>query len=91
MPLSAQPSPECVALIRGCKANDYDVMAYGIVAAAVLGKPLGGHSPTAITPTHGYEATRSREGGVRKELLKTGRSALGKPADAFWPRSGSMA
>ena len=66
-------------------------MAYGIVAAAVLGKPLGGHSPTAITPTHGYEATRSREGGVRKELLKIGHSAIGKPSDAFWPRSGSMA
>jgi hypothetical protein len=59
-------------------------------AAAVLGKPLGGHSPTAITPTHGYEE-RSREGGVRKELLKIGHSAIGKPSDAFWPRSGSMA
>ena len=61
------------------------------VAAAVLGKPLGGHSPTVTTPTHGYEAMRSREGGVRKELLKTGRSAIGKPADAFWPRVGAMA
>ena len=76
MPLLRSPRPNASRLYGECKADDYDVMAYGIVAAAVLGKPLGGHSPTAITPTHGYEE-RSREGGVRKEQLKTG-SAIGE-------------
>jgi hypothetical protein len=55
MAMSAQPSPECVALIRECKANDYDVMADGIIVGLIimyadprllrdvaLGEPAGG-------------------------------------------------
>jgi hypothetical protein len=49
------------------------------VAAAVRGKPLLWTLACGYHATHGYEATRNREGGVRKELSKTGRSAENRP------------
>src|SRR6476659_9345500 len=55
MAMSAQPSPECVALLRECKANDYHVMADCIIVGLIimyadprllrdvaLGEPAGG-------------------------------------------------
>ena len=61
----AQPSPECLAGYTGNARPTTRTLwpmasSMYAVAAAVLSKPLGGHSPTSITPTHGYEATRVR-------------------------------
>ena len=70
MAMSAQPSPECVALIRGCKANDYDVMADGIIVGLIimyadprllgdvaLGEPAGGSGSRVESLDCGANAT----------------------------------
>ena len=80
MPLSAQPSPECVALIRGMQGRR--LRRYGRWHHPCTLSPQGrqrsvGHSSRDADAR--LPAMRGREGSIRQERS----SAIGTPADAF--------
>jgi hypothetical protein len=57
--------------------DDYDVVTDGVVVGRIMKAAetlaFGHHEDR--TPTHGYEATRERNGGIRQELATGGRAS----------------